>query len=247
MADAASIRAAYTDASSVGHERRPRASLPHCLFLIANMQKPFEKKLRLAESHLSLACPKMKDWIEEVGRCELMPAWDREPFESLVRAVAHQQLHGKAAESILGRMISRFPESPFPTPQQLSRMRTTSYRKCGFSLSKTEAIRGIARESVGGLVPKREMANNMCDESLIERLTQLRGIGKWSVEMLLIFTMGRLDVMPVDDFGVRAGLKHLYGLAEMPKKTEFSNWTDSWSPYRSVGAWYLWRLADARK
>ncbi len=211
------------------------------------MQKVFAKKLRLAERHLSSRCPKLRDWIAETGRCELQPAWDREPFESLVRAVAHQQLHAKAAESILGRMTARFPSQPFPSPMQLSRMRVPSYRKCGFSLSKTEAIRGIARESSSGIVPVRAAANDMSDEALIERLTQLKGIGRWSVEMLLIFTMGRLDIMPADDYGVRLGLKHLYGLEDLPKKVEFADWTDSWKPYRTVGAWYLWRLADARK
>ena len=211
------------------------------------MQKSFEKKLRLAETHLSSTSPKLREWIAEVGRCDLIPVWDREPFESLVRAVAHQQLHGKAAESILGRMIARFPNQAFPTPLQLSRMRVPSYRKCGFSLAKTEAIRGIAKGSFSGIVPSREIANRLTDEALVEALTELRGIGKWSVEMLLIFTLGRLDVMPVDDFGVRAGLQHLMGLPKMPIKAEFAKWTDSWQPYRSVGAWYLWRLADARK
>ncbi len=211
------------------------------------MQKTFDKKLRLAEKHLRAACPKMSDWIRDQGRCDLQPVWDREPFESLVRAVAHQQLHAKAAESILGRMLARFPNQPFPTALQLSRMRVPSYRQCGFSLAKTEAIRGIAKAIAAGKVPDRVNANAMTDEELIEALTELRGIGKWTVEMLLIFTMGRLDVMPVDDFGVRAGLMHLYELPEMPKKTEFAKWTDAWQPYRSIGAWYLWRLADARK
>lgn len=211
------------------------------------MQKAFNKKLRLAEKHLSASCPKFRDWIAEVGQCGLEPVWDREPFESLVRAVAHQQLHGKAAESILGRLIAKFPDQAFPTPLQLSRMRVPSFRKCGFSLAKTEAIQGIAKGTIKRLVPTREAANSMSDEALIEKLTELRGIGKWTVEMLLIFTMGRFDVMPVDDFGVRAGLKHLYGFEDMPKKIEFAKWTDPWKPYRSIGAWYLWRLADARK
>ncbi len=211
------------------------------------MQKSIDKKLRLAEMHLSSTCTKLSQWVAEVGHCKLQPVWDREPFESLVRAVAHQQLHGKAAESILNRLISRFPKQPFPTCQQLSRMRVPSYRACGFSMAKTEAIIGIAKAANTGDVPSREIANSMTDESLVETLTELRGIGKWSVEMLLIFTMGRLDVMPVDDFGVRAGLMHLYELPETPNKAEFAKWTDSWRPYRSVGAWYLWRLADARK
>ncbi len=212
-----------------------------------SQQKDFNKKLRLAEKHLNSTCSVLSKWVAEVGRCKLQPIWDREPCESLVRAVAHQQLHGKAAESILNRLILRFPNQAFPTFQQLSRMRKPSYRACGFSMAKTEAIMGIAKAASMSSVPSRSIADGMTDDALVEMLTELRGIGKWSVEMLLIFTLGRLDVMPVDDFGVRAGLMHLYGLSEMPKKNEFAKWTDSWRPYRSVGAWYLWRLADAHK
>jgi len=210
-------------------------------------QSAFQKNLRKAERHLSNACPRLGDWIRNQGPCELVPVTDREPYESLVRAVAHQQLHGKAAESILKRLTNRFPSQGFPTPLQLTRMRLTSYRACGFSLAKTEAIRGIARGILAGQIPDGTAAVSMSNESLIENLIQLKGIGKWTVEMFLIFTMGRLDVMPVDDFGVRAGLMHLYELKEMPKKDQFAIRTDAWSPYRSVGAWYLWRLADARK
>ncbi|MEQ1828304.1 MAG: hypothetical protein ABL921_20255 [Pirellula sp.] len=207
----------------------------------------FRKQLTQAESHLSAACPKLADWIQSAGVCALEPMQMREPYEALVRAVSHQQLHGKAAESILQRLTGRFPEQSFPTPQQLSRMRVTSYRACGFSQAKSDAIRGIARGYLQGTVPDRSTAETMDNEELISMLTQLRGIGTWTVEMFLIFTMGRLDVMPVDDFGVRAGLMHLYELGEMPKKAEFAKRTDAWSPFRSVGAWYLWRLADARK
>lgn len=207
----------------------------------------FQKSLRRAEQHLSESCPKLGDWIRDQGPCELMPVAGREPYESLVRAVAHQQLHGKAAESILKRLTDRFPNQSFPTALQLTRMRVTTYRACGFSLAKTEAIRGIARGILAGQIPDRSAAMSMSNEALIEDLVQLKGIGKWTVEMFLIFTMGRLDIMPVDDFGVRAGLMHLYELDEMPKKDQFAIRTDGWSPYRSVGAWYLWRLADARK
>ena len=186
-------------------------------------------------------------WIRECGTCALEPAWDREPMESLVRAVAHQQLHGKAAESILRRLLDRFPNQPFPTALQLSRMQIPSYRKCGFSQSKAEAIRSIARGVAAGIVQSRDTAEAMTDQALIDLVTQLRGIGKWTVEMMLIFTLGRLDVMPMDDFGVRAGLMHLYALEGMPKKIDFAKYTEAWQPYRSIGAWYLWRLADARK
>lgn len=207
----------------------------------------FNRKLRKAEKHLSAACPQLGAWISEQGRCQWEPVWVREPFESLVRAVAHQQLHGKAAESILRRLVERFPDQGFPTALQLSRMRVPSYRKCGFSLAKTEAIRGIARGTMDGRVPNRALADKMTEQALVESLTELKGIGKWTVEMFLIFTLGRMDIMPIDDFGIRAGLMHLIGLERLPKKADFVIWTDSWQPYRSVGAWYLWRMADARK
>lgn len=168
-------------------------------------------------------------------------------MESLIRAVAHQQLHGKAAEAILGRLLALYPEQSFPTSQQLARMKIPKYRSLGFSESKAIAIIGIAKAASKGDLPDRKTAESMSDDELINALTELRGIGRWSVEMMLIFTLGRLDIMPVDDFGVKAGLMHLYELEEMPKKKVFGEWTDSWAPYRSIGAWYLWRLADDRK
>jgi DNA-3-methyladenine glycosylase II len=206
-----------------------------------------QRQLRKAEKHLQRVCPRIGAWIQTQGKCAWEPQFQREPFEALVRAIAHQQLHGKAAESILRRLIERFPGQAFPTPQQLTRMRIASYRACGFSLAKAEAIRGIGRGSLQGTVPDLATAAQMDDEQLIALLTQLRGIGKWTVEMFLIFTLGRMDVMPADDYGIRAGLAHLYGLDAMPKKVEIASITDAWRPYRSVGAWYLWRAADSLK
>ena len=211
------------------------------------MTRAYQRKLRLAETHLQTACPTLEAWIEIHGKCELKPDWERETYEALVRAVAHQQLHGKAAESILSRLTGRFPEQPFPTPKQLSRLRMESYRTCGFSEAKALAIIGIAKAQERGKIPSRADSVTMTDNVLISSLMQLRGIGRWTVEMFLIFTLGRLDVMPVDDFGVRSALMQLYGLPEMPKKSEFATYTNAWSPYRSIGAWYLWRYADSQK
>ena len=123
-------------------------------------------------------------------------------------------------------------------------MRLDSYRKCGFSAAKANAIIGIAKAAANGSIPTRSQAESLTNDELIDSLTQLRGIGQWTVEMVLIFTLGRLDVMPVNDFGVRSGLMRMYTLAAMPKSVEFAAITDAWSPYRSVGAWYLWRFAD---
>lgn len=212
-----------------------------------NPNRGFQLRLRRAEKHLRNACPSMADFISASGRCELTPEWQREPMEALVRAVAHQQLHGRAAQAILGRLVALFPEQPFPQAGQLLKLRTPKFRSLGFSAAKVETIRCIAKAAIDGIVPTRELADQLADEELIERLVALRGIGRWTVEMLLIFTLGRLDVMPVDDFGVRSGLSHLYKLEATPKAKDFERLTADWSPYRSVGAWYLWRVADAAK
>ncbi len=211
-------------------------------------RKPsFTRKLRAAERHLAASCPKLESWIEQAGKCDLQPYWDRQPMESLVRAVAHQQLHGRAAEAILGRLLAAFPEQSFPEAMQLTRLKEDKLRAMGFSKSKVETIQGIARAAQEGVVPDRATAESMSDEELIERLVSLKGIGRWTVQMMLIFTLGRLDIMPIDDFGVRAGLGHLYKLKDPPKKPLFAERTDHWAPYRSIGAWYLWRLADSKK
>lgn len=211
------------------------------------MQNDFNKQLRRAEKHLGKSCERMGAWIKAHGKCTLEPYWNREPMESLVRAVAHQQLHGKAAESILRRLTERFPGREFPDAGQLKRLRVATYRTCGFSEAKAEAIRGIAGAMLEGKLPTRVAASSMSDDDLIDLLVELRGIGRWTVEMMLIFTLGRLDVMPVDDFGVKSGLMQMYSLPSMPKKAEFAQWTDAWRPYRSIGAWYLWRFADSQK
>lgn len=203
--------------------------------------------LRRAEKHLSAADPKIARVIADTGRCALVPFWDRSPYESLVRAVAYQQLHANAAKAILGRMEAHFPGGEFPEPKRLANVKADAMRGFGFSAAKTTCILGIAAAAARGLVPTREAAEAMTDDELIDRLSELRGIGRWTVEMLLIFTLGRLDVMPVDDYGVKVGLQSLHGLTTLPKKGDFSQLTDHWRPYRSIGAWYLWREADRLK
>ena len=170
-----------------------------------------------------------------------------EPYEALVRSIAHQQVHGKAAEAVLGRFIALFPEQPFPTPAQVGSASFETLRGCGFSGSKITAIRDIAEKTEAGLVPTRRAAQRLTDAQLIERLVQLRGVGRWTVEMLLIFTLGRPDVLPVDDFGVREGWKHAAGLEAQPKPKELAALGEAWAPFRSTAAWYLWQVANAAK
>lgn len=185
--------------------------------------------------------------IARHGACELAPWWDRSPYESLVRAVAHQQLHGRAAEAILGRLLLRFPSKSFPEPEDILATPIDDVRSLGFSHAKVATIRGIAEGALSGVVPDRESDAELSDEELITRISSLRGVGRWTVEMLLIFTLGRLDVMPIDDFGIRSGLQKVYRLQTKATKTDFARRTDRWGPYRSIGAWYLWREADQMK
>jgi DNA-3-methyladenine glycosylase II len=199
-----------------------------------------------ALDHLRRACPKLKLLIRRIGPCELKI--DRQsPFEALVRAVAHQQLHGRAARTITARFVALTPGTPFPTPAQVLATGEDALRGCGFSAGKVAAIRDIARHAEAGLVPARGTAARLSDAALIERLTAIRGVGRWTVEMLLIFTLGRPDILPVDDFGVREGFRVLHGLDAQPKPRELAAIGAAYAPYRSTAAWYLWRAADAAK
>jgi DNA-3-methyladenine glycosylase II len=190
--------------------------------------------------------PILKRVIRDVGPCTLEPV-RREPYEALVRAIAHQQVHGRAAEAILGRFLALYPGERFPPPEMVLATETETLRACGFSASKITAIRDIAEKAAAAIVPTRRGAARLTDAALIERLCAIRGVGRWTVEMLLIFTLGRTDVLPVDDFGVREGWRVAAGLDEQPKPKELAAIGEAWSPWRSIAAWYLWRAADAAK
>ena len=190
--------------------------------------------------------PVLKAVIRQIGPCTLRPV-KREPYEALVRAIAHQQVHGRAAEAILGRFIALYPGHDFPPAAQVLDTPAEAMRACGLSGSKVAAIRDIAEKSVGGLVPTRRAAARLEDEALIERLVAIRGVGRWTVEMLLIFTLGRHDVLPVDDFGVREGYRVATGAEAQLKPKELAAIGQDWGPWRSIAAWYLWRTADAAK
>ena len=186
------------------------------------------------------------DWarlIKAIGPYKLKLHAQREPYEALIRAIAYQQLHGRAAEAILGRLIVCFPDSTCPRPQEILSLDDTELRACGFSASKILAIKGIAAATLEGSVPTAAAAQSMSDEVLIKQLVALRGVGRWTVEMLLIFTLGRPDVLPVDDFGVREGWRKLKGLEVQPKPRELAMLGEVWRPYRTTAAWYLWQAA----
>lgn len=200
-----------------------------------------------ATRHLAKADPVMKRLIRAHGPFTLEPQPARPPFEALVRAVAHQQLHGKAAETILKRFVALFPGLRFPRPADLATVRDEALRGAGFSGAKVAAIRDIAAKTLEGVVPTSRRIAALDDEAIVERLTQVRGVGRWTVEMLLIFKLGRQDVLPADDFGVRNGFRVAYGLREMPKPRRLLEHGECWRPFRSMASWYLWRAADAGK
>lgn len=185
-----------------------------------------------------------KDWarhVESIGPCRLEAKPAREPYEALVRAVAYQQLHAKAGDAILARFLARFPDSRFPEAAAVLAAQETGLRGCGFSASKVSTIRGIAQATLDGIVPTRAQAVELSNEALIERLVGIRGIGRWTVEMFLIYTLSRSDVLPVDDFGVRDGYRRLKGLDAMPTPRQMREIGEAWKPHRTVAAWYLWR------
>lgn len=185
------------------------------------------------------------DWaqlINTVGACTLAAETEPNlsPYEALVQAVAYQQLHAKAADAIFARFKNLF--DGFPQPQQLLAANFDDLRACGFSARKIETIQGIALAASNGLVSSRQAADAMSDEALIERLITLKGIGRWTVEMMLIFTFERMDVLAVDDFAILAGYTRLKKLNLAPKPKQMAEIGKAWAPYRTVASWYLWRV-----
>jgi DNA-3-methyladenine glycosylase II len=175
------------------------------------------------------------------------PQNKRSPFESLVRAVANQQLHGKAAQTILGRLIDLFPKKNFPDPEDLLKLSDLKLRKCGFSNSKVRSIKDIAAKTLDGVVPDKRQIKKMKNIEIIEKITQIHGVGRWTVEMLLIFQLGRMDVWPVDDFGVRKGYQIWKKKKEFPTAKELKDLGAQWEPFQTVVALHLWREADLQK
>ncbi|MGA2786694.1 MAG: DNA-3-methyladenine glycosylase 2 family protein [Verrucomicrobiota bacterium] len=191
--------------------------------------------------------PVMRRLIREFGACGLEPETRRSPFQSLVMAVAHQQLNGTAANAILSRFKKLFPGRRFPRPDDLASVSDDKLRGAGFSRAKILAIRDIAAKTLSGVVPTSRQIEKLSDDGIIERLTEVRGVGRWTVEMLLIFQLGRPDVLPADDFGVRTGFRLAYKKRGLPAVKELLAFGERWRPHRTTAAWYLWLAADEAK
>jgi DNA-3-methyladenine glycosylase II len=200
------------------------------------------KRLVDASGKLAELDPVMATMLERIGPCDLRRGRPRLPhFAELARAVSYQQLAGAAAAAIHGRFAALFGGEP--TPDAVLAMPVDQLRGAGLSASKTASIRDLAEKVVDGSVQLDRIAR-LPDDEVVRELTLVRGIGRWTAEMFLIFQLGRLDVWPVDDLGVRKGYARLYGLGDLPSARELEQLGERFRPYRSVAAWYCWRGAS---
>lgn len=197
-----------------------------------------------AVSALTSADPVLGDLIDRVGPFTLAPRELVDPFGALFRSIVYQQLSGKAAATIFGRVCALFGSPEPPTPRQLLEAPEEALRAAGLSRAKTAAARDLALKTLEGVVPPLDVLERLPDEEVIRTLTRVRGIGPWTVEMLLIFWMGRPDVLPVSDLGVRRGFQRTFGLEALPDAVTLLDRGERWRPFRSVASWYLWRAAD---
>ncbi len=211
----------------------------------------------VAYAHLSKADKHLAKLIAKCPPCGIKPNYLQNVFEALMESIVYQQLSGKAAATILNRVKALFfaPDTPtvdtrhgkalpFPTPEQLLAAPDELLRSAGLSGAKTRAVKDLAAKTIDGTVPDVKAIRKMKDDDIIAHLTQVRGIGRWTVEMILLFNLYRPDVWPVDDLGVRKGYMLLHGLDEMPKPKELMALGEIYKPHRSVAAWYMWRAIE---
>ena len=186
----------------------------------------------------------LKHLIEETTPFQLKIEAAQSPYETLVEAVTHQSISGKAAATIYGRIKGLSSTGRAPSPQEMLKLRKPVLRKAGLSGAKILAMKDLAQKTIDGIVPSFEEALKLSDEELVKRLVSVRGIGAWTVEMFLIFRLGRPDVLPIHDLGVKKGWAITYGKKHMPKPKELLAFGERWRPYRTVASWYMWRACQ---
>src|SRR5690349_16680869 len=197
-----------------------------------------------ARRHISKSHPRMAQLIRQARRYEITPPVSIRPFDALAESIAYQQLNGKAAATIWGRVRALYPKSKWLDPAKVLATPDNTLRAAGLSRSKVAALKDLAAKTIDGTVPSGRALLRMSDDEIITRLTQVRGIGRWTVEMLLLFDLGRPDVWPVDDYGVRKGFAKTFGRRKLPTPKQLMKIGEKWRPYRSVAAWYFWRALD---
>lgn len=205
-------------------------------------------KAALKKGTLELARrdPILKKLIRSAGPADFGPRNEQSLFDSLLRSIVYQQLHGKAAATILGRVQALFPKKEV-TPARLLKMDTAKLRAAGLSANKMAAVLDLALKAKAGELPEEAELAGLSNTELIERITKVRGIGPWTVQMLLIFKLGRLDVLPSSDFGVQAGYQLAYGKRKRPTPKQLERAVAHWAPFESIGAWYMWRAIDLHR
>jgi DNA-3-methyladenine glycosylase II len=197
-----------------------------------------------AEIHLSKVCKRFARVIPDHEPFPTKYEKSKDPYRALVRSIVYQQLSGKAAATIHGRVLGLFPDKDHPEPEDLLGASEDMLRSAGLSRQKAAALKDLAQKRIDGTVPHARALTRLPDDEIIERLTAVRGVGRWTVEMYLIFTLGRPDVLPIDDLGVRKGAEKLYKRTFTPK--ELGAYGERWGPWRSAAAWHLWRVADTQ-
>jgi DNA-3-methyladenine glycosylase II len=200
--------------------------------------------MRRRERALAARDPVMARLIAAAGPCTMNAQLENTPFESLASSIAHQQLNGVVARRILQRFVALYAPATFPEPAALLATEDAALRAVGFSFSKIRALRDLAEKTQAGVVPESAELHELEDEHIVERLTQVRGIGPWTVHMMLMGQLGRPDVLPIDDFGVRNGFRLAYGLKGLPTPRALAEFGARWRPHCSMAAWYLWRAVD---
>ena len=206
------------------------------------MSLPFD--LAEAMRHLSAKDEKLAALIAETAQFQADVDAAQSPYEALMESIAYQSISGKAAATIFGRIRALSGNGRPPSPEQMLKLRKSALRKAGLSGAKVLAMKDLARKTIEGIVPTREEATKMSDEELVERLISVRGIGAWTVEMFLIFNLGRPDVLPIHDLGVKKGWSVTYGKKHMPKPKELLAFGEQWRPYRTIASWYMWRAFE---
>ncbi|PYT50557.1 MAG: DNA-3-methyladenine glycosylase 2 family protein [Acidobacteria bacterium] len=203
---------------------------------------PFD--LRLAMDTLAAKDPHLAPLIKDTQEFRIETDGSDSPYEILLEAIAYQSISGKAAATIFGRVKALGANGRAPTPDEMLKLRKSALRKAGLSGAKVLAMKDLAKKTITGIVPSLEEAQKLSDEELVERLVSVRGIGAWTVEMFLIFRLGRPDVLPIHDLGVKKGWAVTYGKKHMPKPKELLAFGERWRPYRTVASWYMWRACQ---
>jgi DNA-3-methyladenine glycosylase II len=194
-----------------------------------------------AMQYLAAKDDRLAELIQSTQQFQLDEVLAESPYEALLEAIAYQSISGKAAATIYGRIKALGSNGRPPAPEQMLKIRKPALRKAGLSGAKVLAMKDLAKKTIEGVVPTLEDAQKLSDEELVERLTSVRGIGAWTVEMFLIFRLGRPDVLPIHDLGVQKGWSITYGKKHKPKPKELLAFGERWRPYRTVASWYMWR------